>query len=98
MANTTNDTKLCHEYLLNYLENIKKLLHQLELIKQSHSCSIVGLSLDQIDQCLKDYVHIQRKYLSTRNNDQLIKFKDHIHENDLCKTISTYRLTMNLVR
>jgi hypothetical protein len=100
MANTTNDTKICHEYLLNYLQNIKKQLRQcqLELIKQSQSCAIASLLLDEIDKCLKDYVHNQRNSISKRNNDQLVKFKQHIHESDLCKTISTYQLTMNLVR
>ncbi|CAF3586434.1 unnamed protein product, partial [Adineta steineri] len=98
MANTTTDTQLCHKYLLNYLEYLKKLLCQcqLELDKQSQTCPITGLSLEQIDHCLKEYVHSERNYLSTRNNNQLIKFKEIIHEKDLYKTIATYQLSINL--
>jgi hypothetical protein len=99
MANTTNDTKLCYKYLLNYLEKLKKQFNQcqLQLTKQSQLCPITRVSLNQIDRCLKEYVQGERTYLSKRNNNQLIKFKDGIYEKDLCKTIATYRLTMNLV-
>ncbi len=96
---TTNDTKLCYEYLHNYLESIKQQLNQcqLELDKQSHSCPITSLPLNQIDDRLKKYVHAERNYLLTRNNDQLNKFKDNIYEKDLYKTIVSYGLPMNLV-
>jgi hypothetical protein len=103
----TNDFDLCKEYLINYIQNIKKQLnqYQLELIKQSQSCPLIKtlsfdqieitLSFDQIKHCLKQLVDRERKYLSMRNNDQLIKFKDDIHENILLKTISTSSLMNN---
>jgi hypothetical protein len=99
MAGTTNDTKLCYEYLMNYLENIKQQLNQcqLELSKQSQSCPITNLSLNQIDHCLKEYVHTERNYLLTRNNEQFNKFQDNIREKDLYKTIVSYQLNINLV-
>lgn len=88
MANTTHDTHLCYRYLLNYLENMKK---------QSRSCPFTSLSLEQIDRCLENFVHAERKYLSTRNNVRLAKFQDIIHEKALCQTVATYSLTINLV-
>jgi hypothetical protein len=98
---TTDDTtKLCQEYLYNYLEHIKNQWNQcqLELNKQSQLCSITNLSLKQIDEHLKQYVHAERNYLLIRNGNQLNKFKDQIYEKDLYKTIITDRLSsMNLV-
>jgi len=91
MAKTT-DFDVCKKYLMNYIKNIKKQFNQcqFELIKHSQSCPIRTLSFDQIQYCLKEFVDRERKYLSTRHNDQLIKFKDDIHEKELFKTISTY--------
>ena len=65
---------------------------QLELTKQSRSCSITKLSFDTIEYDLKELVNRERKYLSTRNNEQLIQFKDHIYEKNLFNTISTSSL------
>jgi len=98
MAKTTN-SKLCQQYLINYIENMKNQLNQcqLKLIKQSQSCAITTLSFDQMTHCLKDYVDCQRKYLSIRSKDWLFKFKDNIHEKDLFKPIFTDHLTINLV-
>jgi len=88
----TTDFDLCQKYLMNYRQNIKKQLNQcqFELIKHSQSCPIKTLSLDQIQHHLKELVDRERKYLSTRHHNQLMKFKDDIHEKELFKTISTY--------
>ncbi|CAF1289522.1 unnamed protein product [Rotaria sordida] len=89
----TNDFDLCKEYLMNYIQNIKKQLnqYQLELAKQQfRTCPIIELSFEQIEHRLKELVNRERKYLSKRNNKQLIKFNDDIYEKDLFKTISTY--------
>lgn len=81
------------------MQDIKKQLNhcQMQLIKQAEAYPITGLSFDQVDRCLKEFVHCQRKYLSRRNNEQLVQFKDDIHEKDLLKTISTNSLTNDQV-
>jgi hypothetical protein len=96
---TTNDFELCRRYAMNYIENINEQLnqYQLELIKQSQSCPITTLSFDCIDPSLKEMVGHERKYLSTKNNNQLLKFKADIHEKDSFGIISIYRLTIDLV-
>jgi len=99
----TNKSELCQKYLVNYLEKIKKQLNQCEteLTNQSQSYpTITTLSLNQLDPCLQEYVDCQRKYLYIRNKDQLIKFKDHIHQKDLFKAITTTTtpLTNNQVK
>ncbi|CAF4078673.1 unnamed protein product, partial [Rotaria sordida] len=89
----TNDFDLCKEYLMNSIQNIKKQLnqYQLELAKQQfRTCPIIELSFEQIEHRLKELVNRERKYLSKRNNKQLIKFKDDFYEKELFKTISTY--------
>jgi hypothetical protein len=98
MANT-NDFQRCKEYLMGYIQNIEKQLNQcrMELTNHFQSCSIPNaiLSFDKIQQCLKQMVDHERKYLSMRNNDELFKFKEDIHEKNLFKTISTSSLINN---
>ena len=91
----TNDFDLCKQYVMDYIQNNKKQLNhcQFELAKQEQqfqTCPIKELSFEQMEQRLKELVDRERKYLSKRNNDQLIKFKDDIYEKALLKTISTY--------
>ncbi|CAF4124658.1 unnamed protein product, partial [Adineta steineri] len=73
------------------VKNIKKQLNkcQFELLKYSQTCPITELSFHIIEQRLKELVARERKYLSQRNNDELIKFKDDIHQAELFKKIST---------
>lgn len=76
---------------MNYIRDIKNEFDQcqLKLIQQSQSYPIVTLSLDQVDQCLKELVDHYRKYLSIKNAKQLDKFKQAIQNNDLFQSIST---------
>ena len=98
MANT-NDFQRCKEYLIVYIQNIEKQLNQcrMELTKHYQSCPIsnITLSFDKIQQGLKQMVDRERKYLSMRNNDELFKFKEDIHEKNLFKTISASSLINN---
>ena len=96
----TNDFDLCKQYVMNYIENNKKQLNhcQFELTKQEQhfqTCPIQELSFEQIEQRLKELVDRERKYLSKRNNDRLIKFKHDISEKQLLTTISTTALINN---
>ncbi|CAF4885114.1 unnamed protein product [Rotaria socialis] len=96
----TNDFELCKQYVMNYIENNKKQLNhwQFELAKQEQqfqACLIQGLSFEYIEYRLKELVHRERKYLSKRNNDKLIKFKDDISEKQQLTTISTTSLMNN---
>ncbi|CAM2730298.1 unnamed protein product [Rotaria socialis] len=80
-----NDFDLCKQYVMNYTENNKKQLNhrQFELTKQEQqfqTCPMIELSFEQMEQRLKELVDRERKYLSKRNNDKLIKFKDDISE------------------
>lgn len=86
------DFELCKKYLIDYIENMKKQINQcqFEITKYSQTCPIKELSFNLIQQRLKELVDRERKYLSKRNNEQLIKFKNDIHEKNLLKTISTY--------
>ncbi|CAF4692379.1 unnamed protein product, partial [Rotaria socialis] len=96
----TNDFDLCKQYVMNYIENNKKQLNhcQSELTKQEEqfqTCPMIELSFEQIEQRLKELVDRERKYLSKRNNDKLIKFKDDISEKQRLTTISTSALMNN---
>ena len=96
----TDDLEIGHQYLRNYLENMKKQLNQCEikLIEQSQRYPIIKFSIEQIDHCLQGYVDCQRKYLTIRNKQQLVKFNDNIHEKDLFQIILSSRTTNNQVR
>ncbi|CAF4889670.1 unnamed protein product [Rotaria socialis] len=81
----TNDFDLCKQYVMNYIQSNKKQLNhcQFELTKQEQQfqiCPIKELSFEQIEHRLKELVDRERKYLSKRNSDKLIKFKDDISE------------------
>ncbi|CAF4785957.1 unnamed protein product, partial [Rotaria socialis] len=96
----TNDFDLCKQYVMNYIENNKRQLNhcQFELTKQEEqfqTCPMIELSFEQIEQRLKELVDRERKYLSKRNNDKLIKFKDDISEKQRLTTISTSALMNN---
>jgi predicted transcriptional regulator len=96
----TNDFDLCKQYVMNYIENDKKQLNhcQFELTKQEQqfqTCTIKELSFQQIEQRLKELVDRERKYLSKKNNDILIKFKNDISEKQLLKTINISSLLNN---
>jgi hypothetical protein len=97
----TNDFDLCKQYVMNYIENNKKQLNhcQFELTKQQEqqfqTCPMIELTFEQMEQRLKELVDRERKYLSKRNNDKLIKFKHDISEKQLLKTISTAPLMNN---
>ncbi|CAF2033706.1 unnamed protein product [Rotaria magnacalcarata] len=90
----TNDFDLCKQYVMNYIENNKKQLNhcQFELTKQEQqfqTCSIKELSFEQMEQRLKELVDRERKYLSKRNNEKLLKFKDDSSEKQRLTTAST---------
>ncbi|CAF4283618.1 unnamed protein product, partial [Rotaria magnacalcarata] len=57
--------------------------------QQFQTCSIKELSFEQMEQRLKELVDRERKYLSKRNNDKLLKFKDDISEKQRLTTVST---------
>ncbi|CAF5184021.1 unnamed protein product, partial [Rotaria magnacalcarata] len=96
MANA-NDFNLCQEYLINYINDIKQQLHQcqMELTKLYQSRPIATLSMNEVDRCLKEFVVCQRKYLSIRNNNQLVNFQDDLSEKELFTLVSAYSLTTN---
>ncbi|CAF4486554.1 unnamed protein product, partial [Rotaria magnacalcarata] len=51
--------------------------------------SIKELSFEQMEQRLKELVDRERKYLSKRNNEKLLKFKDDSSEKQRLTTAST---------
>lgn len=89
MSKTANDTILCQNSIEKYLVNLTEQWNQyeMELIKQSQSYPNINLSLNEIDNCLKEYVHVERNYTSRKNIRLLNKFKDIIHEKHLSQTI-----------
>ena len=51
------------------------------------------MSIDQIDQCLQEYVDCQRKQLSSKKHRQLIRFREEVEEGTLLNRLSSYGLT-----
>jgi len=94
-----NNSELYQQYIINYLNDIEQEMNrcEIELGKQYQICPITILSLDQIDHCLKEFIGCQRKYLSTRNNNQVTKFKNDIDQKELLRIISAYRFTIDQV-
>jgi oligoribonuclease (3'-5' exoribonuclease) len=95
----TNDFELCEQYLISYIEDMNKQMneYQIKLAKQSELYPIIPISFEQIDHCLHEFIDCQRNYLSTRNNNQSIKFTDDITENKLFESITRYFPTLDQV-
>ena len=85
----TDDFQLCCEYLTNYIEQLKGQINQCEkeLIIQIDFHPIIPITFNQVDDCLKEYVDHQRKYLLTKNKNELAIFQDDIQANKLYETI-----------
>ncbi|CAF4222111.1 unnamed protein product, partial [Rotaria sordida] len=96
MTMTTN-FELCRRYIIKYIKDIEHELdlYQMKLREQTQLCPVTTLPLVQIDSHLKKLVQRERHYLSVRNNDQLNKFKDDLHVQQLFETISQYQLTFD---
>ncbi|CAM4879883.1 unnamed protein product [Rotaria socialis] len=73
----TNDFDLCKQYVMNYIENNKKLLNhcQFELTKQEQqfqTCPMIELPFEQMEQRLQELVNRERK--STIDNDIRVSY------------------------
>ena len=93
----TDKSEICQQYVISKLTNIRHQLDQcnMELFRQTESTSISILlpSFDILDKCLKDYVSLQQKYLFKRIENQLITYKDDIHDQKLYQQLFAYNLT-----
>jgi len=89
--------EICQQYVISKLTNIRHQLDEcnMELFRQTESTSISILlpSFDILDKCLKDYVSLQQKYLFKRIENQLIGYKDDIHDQKLYHQLFVYNLT-----
>lgn len=95
----TNDFTLCHQFLLNYLQDIQeKIDHCMKkLTEQIESYPIKQISFEIIDRNLKEFVNHQRNYLLRRNNNLLNKFKVNIQNSKTFQDITTYYSTVDQV-
>jgi hypothetical protein len=64
---------------------------------QSSSCPSTLLSLQTLDEKLKDFVQLQEKYIANKMNTQLTRYKNMIHENKLFQMVLTANLTIDQV-
>ena len=88
-------SRISHPVYRRYKKEINQ--YQIKLTEQCKFCPIKSISLEKIDHCLKEFVDDQRKYLVTRNNNQLTKFTDGIMENELFEILTTSYQNINLV-
>jgi hypothetical protein len=66
-------------------------------MKQSESYAITHVTLNQIDHGLKEIVDTQQKYLSSRIDQQLVKFKENRHHDKSYAALSNRSLTQEQV-
>ncbi|CAF4448913.1 unnamed protein product, partial [Adineta steineri] len=85
LLSKTDDYELCFQYPTNYIGQLNEQINQYEteLATQLSSYSMISISVNQVDTCLKEYVNHQRQYLLTTNNNQLTKIQDEIQANKL---------------
>jgi len=96
----TDQLHICKQYVVTQLFNIKQQLDQcnLELTTQaqtSASSTLILLPSQEIlDNCLKEYVCLQQNYLFKRMDQQLIKCKNEIRDQQLYRHLSAYNITI----
>ena len=100
----TDQLQICKQYVVTQLDNIKQQLDQCnsELTTQaqtslSSSSSLMSILLPSqeiLDRCLKEYVSLQQNYLFRRMDQQLIKYKDEIYDQQLYRHLSAYNITI----
>ncbi|CAF1434474.1 unnamed protein product [Adineta steineri] len=97
LLSKTNDYELCFQYLTNYIGQLNEQINQYEteLATQLSSYSMIPISVNQVDTCLKEYVNHQRQYLVTKNFNQLAKLQHEIQANKLYETIMTSYPNLN---
>jgi hypothetical protein len=87
MSNT-NESQLCLQFAKKYINDIQHQLDQCNNALLTHNqINLENLSLDQLDQRLKEYIYSQQKHFRHKIDCQLIKFKDHVHEKQLGDTL-----------
>ncbi|CAF1196361.1 unnamed protein product [Adineta steineri] len=93
----TNDFDICQQFLITYIEDIKRQIdeQQVKLIEHSAFCPILLIPFDRMDHCLKELIDSERKYLSKRYKNRLIKFKDCVQEKQLYELIITQCSTVD---
>ncbi|CAF1241717.1 unnamed protein product [Rotaria sordida] len=94
----TNEHGLCQQFVINHLTKLNQQYDQCtnELITQSsNSCPSTLLSLQNLDENLKDFVEIQEKYIANKMHAQLTRYKNTIQEKVLFQTVSTMNLTID---
>jgi len=94
----SHDFLVCQQYLINYLEHVKQQMEQykLKLSQQSALCPILPVSFDRINRCLQEFVDSEQNYLSKRNQNQLITFKDNLENKALYESIRRRYPTSNI--
>ena len=88
----TSPGELIEQFVIKYLMELRSKLEQcnVELIAQSLVCPSTLLSLDMIDNSLKEFVRSHQKHWLNQVNYQLTKFKDDIHQQHLWKELSSH--------
>ncbi|CAF0740495.1 unnamed protein product [Didymodactylos carnosus] len=78
----TSSRELVEQFVIKYLIELRSKLKQcnVELIAQPLVCPSILLSLDMIDNSLKEFVRIHPKHWLNQVNHQLTKFKDDIRQ------------------
>ncbi|CAF1515433.1 unnamed protein product [Rotaria magnacalcarata] len=92
----TDQFNLCENYIMTQLSMIDDQLDQCnnELDKQAQSTIPILLpSLENMDKDLTSYVSLHQNYLAKRIDQQIIRYKNEIHDQQLYQNLFTYNLT-----
>ena len=95
----SNDFDVCQRYVENSLQHLQEQLEecQLKLMRQSQLYSIQDLTLEQLDQSLKEIVDQHRHYLANRQHNKLHQFKDDLNIETLFQRLRTFNLCQQQV-
>jgi hypothetical protein len=91
----SSEHDLITNFVMERLHHLQSKLDQynVELSAQNPSCPAT-LSLDKVDEKLKQFILSHQKQMTKRMNSDLMKFKDHVHDKELFNTLYLNRFTV----
>jgi hypothetical protein len=82
MLAKTSEHESCQQFVVTYLHEVHDQFHRcvVESIKQSQSCPTTLVPVQALDQRLKEFICLQRRYLVNRQKSKSVNMNDLLDE------------------
>lgn len=100
MRAKTNEHESCQQFVVHYLHEVHDQFHQCvaESIKQSQSCPTSLMPVETLDQRLKEFIGLQRRYLFNRQTSKSAKMTHLLDEHKFSRALMRNNSSATRVR